>query len=79
MIINEVTKENNKVPGDESNENFKLHRLERIMEESVSIFQSVVEAEQNNCGPQQKLPLAENENPTSRSNHEHGVDKSIKR
>ena len=38
------------------------------MEESVSTFDSVVKAEQKNGGPQGKRPLAENENPSSRSN-----------
>ena len=49
------------------------------MEEAVSTFQSVVAAEQRNCGPQPKRPLAENKNPASRSNQEQGMDKSIKR
>ena len=49
------------------------------MEKSVPKFQSVVEAEQLNVGPQQKQPLAENENPARRSNLEQGIDKSIKR
>ena len=48
------------------------------MEEAVSTFQSVVEAEQQNVGPQEKQPLAENENSISRSNQEQGMDKSIK-
>ena len=43
------------------------------------IFQSMVEAKQQNCGPQQKIPLTENENPASRSNTEQGIDKSITR
>ena len=46
---------------------------------AVSTFQSVVEAEQRNGGPQQKQPLAENKNPASRSNQEQGMDKYIKR
>ena len=49
------------------------------MEESVSTFQSVVEAEKQNGGPQQKLPLTENENPAIRSNQEQGMDKAINR
>ena len=49
------------------------------MEESVSKFKSVVEVEQQNSGPQQKIPLAENENPTIRSNQEQGMDKATKR
>ena len=36
----------------------------------MSKFQSVVEAARRNGGPQQKLPLEENKNPTSRSNQE---------
>ena len=42
--------------------------LERSMDEAVSIFHNVVEAEQQNGGPHQKQPLAENENPASMSN-----------
>ena len=49
------------------------------MEESVSTFQSVVEAEQQNGGPQEKLTLSENENPARRSNQEQGMDKPTKR
>ena len=49
------------------------------MEEAVSTFQSVVDSEQQNGGPQQKLPLAENTNPSNRSNQEQGMDKAIKR
>ena len=49
------------------------------MEEAVSKFKIVVEAEKLNGGPQKKRPLAENENPYSRSNREQGMDKSIKR
>ena len=49
------------------------------MEEAVSIFHSVLEAEQWNSRPHQKQPLEENENPASSSNQEHGVDKAIKR
>ena len=45
------------------------------MEEFVPKFQSVVEADQQNGGTQKKRPLAENENPASRSNQEQGVDK----
>ena len=43
------------------------------MEEAVSKFQSVVEAEKWNSEPQQKRPLAENENPASMSNKEQGM------
>ena len=46
VILNDINQENNKVLGDESNETEKFHRLERSMEESVSTFKSVVEAEQ---------------------------------
>ena len=49
------------------------------MEEAVSTFQSVVEAEQLNGGPQQKRPLAENQKPASRSNQEQGMDKTVRR
>ena len=42
----------------------------------MSKFQSVVESEQQNVGPQQKLPLAENENSASKSNQEQGLDNS---
>ena len=78
VILNEITEDNNYVLGDESNKTVKLHRLGRSMEESVSIFKSVVEAEQQNGGTQRKK-LAENEDPASRSNHEQGIDKSSKR
>ena len=54
VILNDINQDNNKVLGDKSNETFKFHRLERIMEEAVSKFQSVIEAEQRNSGPQQK-------------------------
>ena len=37
------------------------------MEEAVSTFQSMAEAEQRNGGPQEKQLLSENENPASRS------------
>ena len=49
------------------------------MEEAVSTFHSVVEAEQRNDGPQQKLPLAENKTPTSKSNQEQRIVKAINR
>ena len=58
MILNGSTQDNNKVLRYESNENVKFHRLERSMEEAVSTFESVVEAEQQNGGPQKKLTLA---------------------
>ena len=41
-------------------------------------FQSVVEAEKQNGGSQQKQPLEENENLVSRSNQEQGMDKYTK-
>ena len=45
----------------------------------MSTFQSVVEAEQLNGGPQKKIPPAENKNPASKSNQEQGLVKAIKR
>ena len=60
VILNGSTQDNNKVLGDDRNENVKFLRLYRNMREAVSKFQSVVEAEQQNGGPQQKIPLAEN-------------------
>ena len=74
VILIGITQDNNEVLEDEIKETVKFHRLERSMEEAVSTFQSVVEEEQRNGGPQQKLPLAENENLTSRSNQEQGID-----
>ena len=68
VILDEITQDNNNVLGDDSNDTFKLRRLESSMEEAVSTFHSLVELIQQNGGPQQKLPLAENENPASRSN-----------
>ena len=78
VIINDVIKDNNKVLGDKINKTVKLDKLERSMEEAVYIFQNVVEAEHQNGGGQKKQPLAEKENPASRSNQEHGIDKAIK-
>ena len=49
------------------------------MEEAVSTFQSVVEAEQQNDGPYQKRPLIENENPTRNSNQKQGMDEATNR
>ena len=46
------------VLGYDINKTVKFHMLERIMEEYVSTFQSVVEADQINGGTQQKQPLA---------------------
>ena len=45
----------------------------------MSILKSVIEAEQRNGGPQEKRPLAKNENSASRSNQEQDLYKSIKR
>ena len=45
VIINNITQDKYKVLGDNINKTFKLHRLEMSTEESVSIFQIVVEAE----------------------------------
>ena len=59
VILSDITQDDNKVLGDDINETVKFHRLERIMEETLSIFKSVVEADQLNGGPQQKQPLAE--------------------
>ena len=58
MILDDITQDNNKVLEEESKETVKIRKLERSMEEAVSIFQSVVEAEQLNGGTQQKWPLA---------------------
>ena len=79
VILNDITQKKNKVLRDEINKTVKLNMLERSMEEAVSTFQSVVEAEQRNVGPQKKQPLAENENPARRSNKEQGMDKSTNR
>ena len=51
-MINDINQEKNKVLGDEKNETFKLHTLERSMEESMYTFNSVVEEEQRHGGPQ---------------------------
>ena len=59
MILNDITQDNKKILGYKSNKTVKFHRLERSMEEPVSIFQSVVEAEQQNGGPQKILLLEE--------------------
>ena len=67
VILNDITQDKNKVLRDKRNKTVKFHRLDRIMEEDVSTFQSVVEAKQRNSGPQKELRLAENENPTNRS------------
>ena len=67
MILNDITQDNNKILEDKSNKTGEFHRLDTSMKEAVSIFQSVVEEEQQNGGPQQNK-LAEIENPASRSN-----------
>ena len=79
VILNDITQEKNKVLGDKINKNVKFRRLERSMEKAISTSQSVVEAGKQNGGPQQKLPLEENESPASRLNKEHGMIKDIKR
>ena len=79
VILNDINQDNNKFLGYEIKKTFKVHRLKRSTEEFVSTFKSVVEAEQRNGGPWQKRPLAENENPTSRSDQEQGMDQYIKR
>ena len=56
VTLNDFTQEKNKVLGDESNKNTKFHRMERSMEEAVSTFMSVVEAEELNDRPQKKYP-----------------------
>ena len=44
VTLNDIAQHNNKVMGDESKKTANFHRLERIMEEAMSKFQSVVEA-----------------------------------
>ena len=79
VIINDINQDNNKVLVYEINKTVKFHNLDRSTEEAVSTFQNMVELEQRNGGPQQKLPLAENTNPYNRSNQEQGMDKAINR
>ena len=62
MIINDIAEDNNKVLEYEIKKTVTFHRLESSMKESVSTFQSVVEAEQRDEEPQQNLPLSENGN-----------------
>ena len=57
VILDYITQYKNKLLEYNSNESVKFHRLERIMEESVSTFHSVVEAKQHNGGPQKNRPL----------------------
>ena len=68
VIINDITKDNSKVLGDESKKTVKFHRLDRSMDESVSTFKSKVEVKQSNCGPKKKLPPAESGKLARRSN-----------
>ena len=56
VILNAITKDNNKILVDNINKNVKFNRLERSMEEVVSKFKSVVEAEKRNVGPQKNDP-----------------------
>ena len=79
VILNDITQDNNKVLGDKSSKNVKFHRMEGRTEELVSTFQSVVELEQQNGGPQKKQPPEENENLARRLNQEQEMDKSINR
>ena len=79
VILNETTQDKNKVLKDKRNETVKFHRLDRGIEEAVTTFQSVVEADQRNGGPQKKRPLEENENPAIRSNKEYGMNQAINR
>ena len=66
VILNDITQDNNKVLRDESNKTVNFHRLERSMEEAVTTFQSVVESEQRNGGPQKKSLLVKEKNPARR-------------
>ena len=77
MTVNDIIQNNNKVLVDKGNKTVKLNRLKRIMKEVVPTFQSLVEAEQKNGGPDKMHPLESNENPTIRSNQEQGMDQSI--
>ena len=54
VILNDNTQDNNKVLGDKRNETVKFHRMDSIIEEVVSTFQSVIESEQQNGGLQKK-------------------------
>ena len=58
VILNYITKYNNKVLVDESNKTVKFLRIEMSMEEAVSKFQSLVVADQQNGGPHKKRTLA---------------------
>ena len=54
--------------------NVRFHRMERIMEEALSIFQNVVKAEKRNVRYQKNCPLKEHKKPESMSNKEQGMD-----
>ena len=60
VILNDISQDNNNFLQDESNKTVDFYRLYRSMYEAVSVLQSLVEAYHQNCGLQQKLPLAEN-------------------
>ena len=49
------------------------------MQEAVSTFQSVVEADEHNGGPKKKRQQAENENTSSVPNKKHETYKATKR
>ena len=56
VILSDIAPEKIKVMEDKSNRAVKFHRLESSMEEAVSTFHSLVEAEQRNGGPQKISP-----------------------
>ena len=56
-ILNDISKDNNKVLEDERKKTVKFYKLGRSLEDAMSTFRSVVEAEQRNGGTQKKLPL----------------------
>ena len=68
VILNGTTQDTNRFLEDESNKTVMFHRLERIIEEFMSTFQSVLEVEKHNVGTQHKDPPEENENPAIMSN-----------
>ena len=51
VMLNDIAQDNNKFVQDRSNKAFKFHILDFSMEEAMSKFQSVVEADQKNGGP----------------------------
>ena len=79
MILNEITHKNNNILEDDRNKTANFHGMDRIMEEDMSIFQSMVKAEQYNDRTQKNRPLAENDKPASSSNEEQGTEKATKR